>query len=815
MTEMINFRAACAPLIAAGHDEAFVIPGIPPGATLSPASKVKPEKIGKVQGAYNAATGLWMGRTSGYDQGRPAKTFGRTAEQVEAEAHFPTRSVLIVGQLVNVYDVDGKDQAFHDLAMQALNDVLGPDIVARAPRRVRDDARHRASPIFAAEVPGSVGCSNVRVRRLGADPAEKPEQVEVIGRGGYFVAPGSPHPDGFDFHMEDNLGRRIRFGGIPGDIRITDLPVVTAAQWEAVLKRFAELAPAADYAVVTAGAASSGSVGSKLRHDQRAPVVTPELFRRVLAEIECDSETMAPHNQATGVYASFYAALGSGFAEIRPDIEDWGAEYDGNRAWVEDLLDNIAADGVTVTAGGLANWVKQHGSPELAEEVQAAVDAARGSTVQGAFAAIEEDEEDPAAVGEPPPLQVGRSVPNLRDTLAFLRSRTEWRGVVGYCQFRHGVILRRPVHRQDGKIQNDFMERPWVDADLLDALVWCQAILAKLKDGVLQQAIELFARDNAFHPVRDYLESLAWDGVKRLDTWLAVYAGATLPEGADEGRGGAYLAAVGRMQLIAAVARVMEPGCKVDTIVVLEGRQGVGKSSLIRTLTPNPDWFSDNLPHDLTSKDAKQHPVGKWLLEMQEVAQFRRNEAMQLKGYLSTQRDIYRPPYGKNEVTFDRQCVFFGTTNEDEYLHDDSGARRVLPVKVAGPVDIKGLERVRDQLWAEAVEAFRRREDWWISDASLLAVARAEQADRQASEPWDAPIAQFLRANTGRPITTAEVLEGAVRIRPDAQEKRDELRAAGAIKRAGWTKRRMSEGGDRQRVWMPPPGARGDGLDAI
>jgi putative DNA primase/helicase len=217
-----------------------------------------------------------------------------------------------------------------------------------------------------------------------------------------------------------------------------------------------------------------------------------------------------------------------------------------------------------------------------------------------------------------------------------------------------------------------------------------------------------------------------------------------------------------RWLLVSAVARVMAPGCKVDTMVILEGRQGARKSSALRAMFG--EWFSDT-PIEVGSKDSYLSLRGRWCLEWAELDSLSRSEAARVKAYTSSATDVYRPPYGHRTVEIPRQCVFVGSTNEDEYLRDPTGARRFLPVRV-GDIALELIERDRDQLWAEAVTAYRSGERWWPATELERSLCGDEQEQRYASDAWEALIAQWLSGRIGR-HSVADVASGALAL--DAQ----------------------------------------------
>ena len=247
--------------------------------------------------------------------------------------------------------------------------------------------------------------------------------------------------------------------------------------------------------------------------------------------------------------------------------------------------------------------------------------------------------------------------------------------------------------------------------------------------------LRAFAAQFPYHPVRTYLESLVWDGTRRLEKWLSTYC---FVEDTP------YSRAVGRLTLIGAVARVMEPGCKMDTVLILEGLQGWNKSTVWRILASD-EWFTDALP-DLHTKDAAQALRGKWLIEFADLDNFRRAELETIKRFLSATFDHYRPSYGRRAASFPRHNIFVGTTNKWTYLLDETGNRRFYPSRVTKPCDIEALARDRDQLWAEAMHDYTSDGKWYLDDPDLLRQATAEQDARREDDPWTEPV-HFYRSS--------------------------------------------------------------------
>ena len=377
------------------------------------------------------------------------------------------------------------------------------------------------------------------------------------------------------------------------------------------------------------------------------------------------------------------------------------------------------------------------------------------------------------------------------------------KGLVGFDEFAQQIVLQRPIPRPNLKASKRREARTWTDAD--------DTALAEHFNGrgfkrvgrnLVRDVIELEARSRPFHPLRDHLEALHWDGEPRLTRFLIEFCGAvgdgdTLDERTDSAT---YIQAVTRAFFISAVARVFKPGCKADCMLILEGAQGAAKSRLLRKLAIRDQWFSDSLPHDLTSKDARQHLAGHWLVEMGEIAQFRRSEIETVKSYLSCQFDKYRPPYGRSDVSAPRQCIFVGSTNSGSYLHDPTGNRRFWPIKV-GTIRLAkvGTELV-NQLWAEAVDAYRNGEPWWLSSKHERLAAR-EQQSRLELDPWHDRIAGLVQLWDGREFTTAEILD-AIDLKQAHRDRSHEMRVGNVLRELGYARRRARRGEDGQRRYV-------------
>jgi putative DNA primase/helicase len=313
---------------------------------------------------------------------------------------------------------------------------------------------------------------------------------------------------------------------------------------------------------------------------------------------------------------------------------------------------------------------------------------------------------------------------------------------------------------------------------------------------ILHLAVEHACMATPHHPVREYIEELEWDGEPRLTSWLQTYLGAEQTQ-----------APVGKWWMISAVARVMRPGCKADHMIVLEGPQGLGKSTAMSIL--GGEWYSETLSDLSSGKDAYQDLAGAWLIEIAELDALRGAAGTRIKRFLSTSRDKYRPSYGRRSTYHQRQCVFAGTTNEGQYLEDTTGARRIWPVRCSR-LDVDGLTGIRDQLWAEARWWWGAGAPWWPTDREDMRALAEDAEERRVGDPWEAELASWLadRAAAGDELTTHEVLR-KLEIQAKDRTRREEMRAARVLRGAGWDRAPRSRSDGRQRRWRYQPSQRG------
>lgn len=317
----------------------------------------------------------------------------------------------------------------------------------------------------------------------------------------------------------------------------------------------------------------------------------------------------------------------------------------------------------------------------------------------------------------------------------------------------------------------------------------------ELSARMVAEVVEAVALERRFNPLAEYLTALEWDGEPRIGSWLIRYAGA---------EPGAYSQAVGRNFLLGAVARALVPGIKFDFMMILEGRQGTGKSSLLRAL--GGDYTLEGLPHknNLNDRDVIAAMQGHWIVEVEELASLRKADVESLKAFITRTEDRARLAYGHLAQDYPRRCVFVGTTNESSYLTDATGNRRFLPVST-GRIDVAGARRDRDQLWAEATRAWLERPDpdaLYMPD-SVQELALAQQEQRRAADPWEDEVASYLaKANPeGEWIKAQTILLDACRRSASECTTREFRRLANIMAGLGWNRVRRRPQDGKNPTW--------------
>lgn len=343
----------------------------------------------------------------------------------------------------------------------------------------------------------------------------------------------------------------------------------------------------------------------------------------------------------------------------------------------------------------------------------------------------------------------GETVSCLANIALVLSNRPEWVGVIGHDAFSTRTMKRKPLPGAPASDQPG----EWTDVDTSRTVIWLTNQYGMTPGApMVDEAVELIARANAFHPVREYLEALAWDGTPRLDDWLCDFMGVPKTD---------YTMRVARWYLVAMCARVFEPGVKFDYCMVLEGAQGRRKSSVLRALAG--EWFSDT-DLDLSNKDSMSALRGKWLHEVAEMGSLARSEANRQKSFLSRQIDEFRPAYARREIRSPRQLVFAGTTNEWAWNKDPTGGRRFWPIPVGDMIDVEGLAAARDQLFAEALQAYRSGARYWPTAQEQAEIFDPQQLARESEDGLFDLVHDWLEGLARPEFTMGEVLGEALKL---------------------------------------------------
>jgi hypothetical protein len=374
-----------------------------------------------------------------------------------------------------------------------------------------------------------------------------------------------------------------------------------------------------------------------------------------------------------------------------------------------------------------------------------------------------------------PPMNTteGRILPVLANAIAAFRHAPEWGGVLAFNEFGFGTLALKPTP------WGIVPKGEWTDHEDRLAADWLQKQGILVSVEVAGQAVQTAARDRPFHPVKTYLQVLQWDGVERVGRWLSTYLGTDDTD---------YSRAVGSRWLISAVARIFRPGAKADCCLILEGPQGIRKSTALRTLAG--EYFTDELA-DLGSKDAAMQTRGVWIIELSELDSLSHSEVARIKAFMSRTTDRFRPPYGMRLVEWPRHCVFAGTVNHSTYLRDETGGRRFWPIS-CGRIDVDALARDRDQLWAEAKVRFESGAVWWLETADLVQLASDQQLERYEGDPWEEVIGPWVDARTS--VSISEVLEKCLQKAQALWNQTDKNRAARCLRTLGWERYRERQG---------------------
>lgn len=357
--------------------------------------------------------------------------------------------------------------------------------------------------------------------------------------------------------------------------------------------------------------------------------------------------------------------------------------------------------------------------------------------------------------------KTGEADPTIENAVLILENDPRLAGKIAKNLFSSYPTIRGSLPWNKGARDGD----QWEDSDEANLRLYMESVWKLKGRDKINDALAVVMARHAYHPVREYLSGLRWDGVERLDTCLVRYL---------ETDDNPYVRAVTRKWMTAAVKRVMEPGCKFDNMLLIQGGQGVGKSNFCRIISKG--WINENIER-MDGQKAYEAVRGVWIVEVAELAAAKKSEQEAQKQFISTRVDRYRPAYGKNIVEYKRQCVFYGTTNDTEPLKDYTGGRRYWVVRSHKTTKgtLPGLEGEVDQLWAEAVVRYRAGEKLWLDDELVDQYAQEEQAAFSERDEWIGLIQEYLDTPITPDWESKTPEERRSWIRGDSLETWDEL----------------------------------------
>jgi predicted P-loop ATPase/DNA-binding transcriptional ArsR family regulator len=372
----------------------------------------------------------------------------------------------------------------------------------------------------------------------------------------------------------------------------------------------------------------------------------------------------------------------------------------------------------------------------------------------------------------------GNVVNNLANLASILRLLPAWAGALRFNEATHDIELTH-----GGPCLKGSFPRAWRDGDEQLVAIWLQTVwrLDAAPGRVLDAALAV-ARERSYNPLREHLLALCWDGVRRLERWLERYC---------KVKDSAYARAVGTTWLRSVVARGLQPGAQVDAVLILEGKQGAGKSSVFRIL--GGPFFVEL--REVVGDRAVQAMAGKLIGELSELDAMSRHDLAAVKGAVTCPTDRIRLPYARRAIDLPRTVSLGGSCNKSEYLNDETGARRFRPVKVLGDIDLVALRADRDQLLAEAVADVLAGETWHITDKGLLADAAEEAEARRQVDAWEELLEAHLTSATQLPflqkhgISLGEALEQGIGLKKEQWGQGEQNRVSRILRALGWERR--------------------------
>lgn len=598
-----------------------------------------------------------------------------------------------------------------------------------------------------------VGSTNkpLRSRRLWAHPEKvtwtdgkkkDKAQIDIIGTGKQHVGPGSTHPDGYEYELAD------------------------AEDFDSMIDDW------------TNGTRSHYISSSAFDIDDREDGPRPRKKIESLDDIVDHGPVEMSDDEIIDILGNLpveriddyqqWLEIGMALDHQFPDDPDYALEL---WHWVSKKSDKYDADELDDKWETIKDD-KGTASITFRTLIKEANDVRRDKAAEEALDGVEDEEADEeqrkkdkkASWRKDLQVDDGGAIKNsLFNILLILRNDPRIRGCIRRNEFKSRIVLAKDTGELTKMLprllcDNKVDGTPWIDYHDATIRAWLESPRKhggwglKVNDRDLMPAILMESERNAFHPVRDYLNAQVWDGVKRIDRVWIKYFGAKDDE---------YNRESSKLFMTGAVARIMEPGTKFDFVPIFEGAQGKRKTSFIETLCVHRDWTGSLTQNLNDQKMAVESMAGKWILEMPELAQFRKSEIETVKHFISAAKDTTRLSYDRRSQDFQRQCVFMGTTNNGQYLSDETGNRRFWPVHThTVEIDIEELRAEVGQLWAEATEAYKKmRADnpdavylpLYLRSKKSQEIAEQLQLSRM-EDKGSAVLAEFLEERLNKPV---------------------------------------------------------------
>lgn len=383
--------------------------------------------------------------------------------------------------------------------------------------------------------------------------------------------------------------------------------------------------------------------------------------------------------------------------------------------------------------------------------------------------------------------------------------------VLAYNTRSQRVVIKRKEIPFEGQFPRELKEYDFVDISEYFEYKYKLKLTLDAAVSHLMPIITNPRNFEQFDPFKDWLEGLKWDGTERLEGVLQLVAGV---------ESSLYTMGAMRCMMVSAVARTYQPGCKVDTMMILQGEQGLNKSTFFRKLLPADKYFCDNMPDIRHYKEAREVLPGLVILEVSELDAFSKAESSAIKSFLVTQTDRFRAAYGRSVQDYPRTNIFVGTANPETFLKDNQN-RRFMPVTVERKIDINWLVNNREQVWAEAVMLYKKGAIWWLTgDAEKEHVEKAKQY-RQTTT-WEEKIDHYLRVpyskirdleneysshfdGSIRQYTTLhEIMENVLDVELKNFDRRKQSEVTIALRALDWKRARRRVEGNRVYVYIAP-----------